>query len=109
MHSNQFAAKKKELRKSAPRNIRQWADRPKQAFSVPLDDKGFALEATAQIKELINSAIYANRGYLSRDALKHYLDFSPGDLLTSKQVLSIVMTEVWHQVFVDRPVWRACE
>lgn len=100
---------KKELRKCAPGNIRQWAARPKQAFSVPLDDRGFALAATSQIKQLIASAIDANRGYLSQDALRYYLDFSPGDLLTSKQVLSVVMTEVWHQVFVDRPIGRACE
>ncbi len=94
---------KKALRKAAPETIRRWADRPKQAFSVPLDEPAFARAAGLQIKDLITSALDSRRGYLSREELEKYLHVETGDLLTSKQVMAIATTEAWHRVFVDQP------
>jgi asparagine synthase (glutamine-hydrolysing) len=94
---------KKALRKAAPERIRRWADRPKQAFSVPLDEPAFAEAAGSQIKELIASAIDSRRGSLSTGELERYLHFGTGDLLSSKQVMAIATTEAWHRVFVDQP------
>ncbi len=94
---------KRALRKAAPRRIRRWAQRPKQAFAVPLDEPTFARAASSRIKALISSAIDSKRGYLSTRELEKYLHIETGDLLTSKQIMAVATTEAWHRVFVDPP------
>ena len=89
------------LRSAAPASIRRWASRPKQAFTVPLDEPAFGRAGHRAIRELLSDAIDANRGYFHRERLATIAAGSTGDLLGSKRAMALAMLEAWHQVFVD--------
>lgn len=89
------------LRSAAPTSIRRWANRPKQAFTVPLDDPAFGRAGHQAIGALLDDTIDADRGYFRREKLTAIAAGSTGDLLGSKRAMALAMLEAWHQVFVD--------
>ena len=91
------------LRSAAPSSIRPWSRRPKQAFTVPLDDPTFAQTGHGVVKQLIYDMIDARRGYFVSDELAGIANKVTGSLLSSKQAVALAMLEAWHQVFIDSP------
>ncbi len=97
-----LSEEKKLLRAAAPKNIKPWAQRRKQAFILPLDSPLYNSVAKEVIQGLLKDAANANRGYFKQDILKRMAQTGIEDILRSKQAMAVALLECWHQVFIDK-------
>jgi asparagine synthase (glutamine-hydrolysing) len=82
-----------------PENVK----RSKNPFYLPLE----YFHEHPQIRELIRMTLsreqVARRGWFEPDAVAWLVDrMETGEFLYLKQVLSLVILELWHRVFIER-------
>lgn len=75
----------------------------KRAFYIPLD----RYFTTPAFQDLVDTCLSERstrrRGYFAWSAVERLLKRAPdGDFLFGKQVLSLLMLELWHRIFIDR-------
>jgi len=90
------------LRRAAPDWLpAQVFRRRKQAFTVPLENRFSADLATLAARWLSPERI-RSRGYFRPEAVRRLLeDGTRTGFLRSKQIMSLVILELWHQIYVD--------
>jgi asparagine synthase (glutamine-hydrolysing) len=78
------------------------AGRRKQAFYVPVEDYVAAKPFRELIDATLGEAQVTRRGYFRYASVRRLLDALGGrEFVAAKQVLSLVILELWHMVFVD--------
>ena len=80
-----------------------WARQPKKPFYIPLERYFHTPEYKELVETCLSKESVRRRGYFDWSAV-HQLRRSvqEGDFLYGKQVLSLVMLELWHRIFIDR-------
>lgn len=78
-------------------------NRPKKPFYFPINH----FFASNQFNELINITLNKHqiikRGYFNPDYIKNLIDkMKTGEFLYLKQVVSLVVLELWHLIFIDK-------
>ena len=99
----------KHILKQAAQDIipQEIIHRPKMGFGVPLVH-WFKQEIREMAYDTLLSSRALNRGYFHKNVVKQLLDdHVSGVRLRHKQLWSLLMLELWHQMFIDgtgRPV-----
>ncbi|MBA2733531.1 MAG: asparagine synthase (glutamine-hydrolyzing) [Acidobacteria bacterium] len=88
------------LRKVLPQDV---ARRPKKPFYIPLD-KYLGKGSFGEIVDTcLSEESVRRRGYFTWEGVRKLREaVAGGDFLFGKQVLSLVMLELWHRIFIDR-------
>jgi asparagine synthase (glutamine-hydrolysing) len=77
-------------------------DRPKQGFSVPINE-WFRHELHDSLRDVLLDPATLDRGYFRPQAVRAMLDRqSAGDDVETKPLWALYMFELWHREFVDR-------
>ncbi|MBN3038378.1 MAG: asparagine synthase (glutamine-hydrolyzing) [Candidatus Omnitrophica bacterium] len=89
------------LRKATARFInRKIAKSKKQAFRVPIEDK-FESSFEDLIHEYLSEKRIKNRGYFDPHYIGKIISSRKNDFLANMKVASLLMFEIWLEVFVD--------
>ena len=76
-------------------------NRPKQGFSVPLD-QWFRGQLKDLIRDTLLSSRSSGRGYFNRDMIEAMIDAHTSSRADHQQELwALLMLELWHRVFID--------
>jgi asparagine synthase (glutamine-hydrolysing) len=87
----------------ADRGMADVARRPKKAFYIPLDKYFASGPLRTFADECLSESSIRRRGYFEWDAIRRLRGMDGRtDFLYSKQVLSLLMLELWHRIFIDR-------
>src|SRR5262249_33998212 len=83
------------------------ATRRKRAFHIPPE---IYLEAPVFqdfVAATLSRDLVKRRGYFDPDAVQALLSAARAtrEFVVVKQVLALVMPEIWHQIFIDRAAW----
>ena len=77
--------------------------RSKNPFYLPLETFLGHPEVDALIRRTLDPDQVRRRGYFDPAAVRALVDRLPsGEFLVHKQVMALVILELWHQVFIDR-------
>lgn len=92
-----------ERQLAARRLPKEIYNRPKNPFFLPMD----YFYRNPKIRELIeltlNDAQVKKRGYFDPAVVRRLVDgMRAGEFIGLKQVMSLVILELWHQIFIDR-------
>jgi asparagine synthase (glutamine-hydrolysing) len=86
------------LRKWLPDDI---LDRPKQGFSVPIED-WFRNDLRAQVNDVLLDPASLSRGYFRPEAVRGILERQAAGVdADSKRVWALFMLELWHREFAE--------
>ncbi|MBZ0309993.1 MAG: asparagine synthase (glutamine-hydrolyzing), partial [Anaerolineae bacterium] len=91
---------RKYLQKHLPPEI---AKRPKKAFYIPLEQYLNTSVPQEMLAECLSESSIKRRGYFDPaqvKALRDRLDVQ--DFIYGKQVLALLMLELWHRIFIDQ-------
>ncbi len=94
-----------ERRLAAKRLPPEVTNRPKNPFFLPMD----YFYQNPKIRELIdltlNESQVKKRGYFDPKKVRHLVDtMAAGEFVGLKQVMSLVILELWHLIFIDREI-----
>jgi asparagine synthase (glutamine-hydrolysing) len=79
------------------------ARRPKQAFYVPVDRYLKAGPLREITETCLSETAVRRRGYFDWQHVRALREkIGRGDFLFGKQVLSLIVLELWHRIFIDR-------
>src|SRR5262249_25995673 len=83
------------------------ASRRKQAFHIPPDRYLDTPVFQDFVAETLQRERVQRRGYFDPDAVQALLRaaITTREFVYVKQVLALVMLELWHQIFIDRTAW----
>ena len=93
------------LQANLPGNV---ATRPKKPFYIPVEKFCKSLALKALVDETLSETSVRKRGYFNYSAVRTIKDqMTRDDFLYSKQVLSLVILEIWHRIYIDKEAgWR---
>lgn len=78
------------------------ASRPKTPFYIPVEEFSRSKAFTQLVDECLSPESVRSRGYFDPQAVKNMRErLDQGDFLYGKQVLSLVILELWHRMFID--------
>jgi asparagine synthase (glutamine-hydrolysing) len=81
-------------------------NRPKNPFFFPLEFFYEHPQINRLIADTLHPEVVKKRGYFRPEAVSALVARMPGrEFVTLKQVMSLVILELWHRVFIDPPSW----
>ena len=83
------------------------AARKKRVFHIPPERYLDAPIFQEFVARTLQRGQIQRRGYFNPDAVRELLDAARAtrEFVRVKQVLALVMLEIWHQIFIDRVAW----
>lgn len=92
------------LRRYARRRLpRAVARRRKRAFYMPAERFYGHASFRRLVAMTLNAGQVEKRGYFAPDAVQTFVAaMNRGGFLTAKQIVALVMLELWHMIFIDR-------
>lgn len=92
-----------ERRLAAKLLPREVVNRPKNPFFLPMEFFFEHPQISALIRETLNRDQVKRRGYFDPDKVEQLLQkMQTREFVYLKQVMSLVILELWHQVFIDK-------
>lgn len=88
---------KKSLEAQVPQEIRR---RKKAGFPVPFE-RWLSGASLGPVRDLLLDGAALNRGYFQRREVERMLQRNADDGDLSKEIFSLAVMELWHQLFVD--------
>jgi asparagine synthase (glutamine-hydrolysing) len=87
---------------------REAAARKKQPFYIPIETYFHTPIFREMVAATLNDEQVRKRGYFQPAAVADLVQSAEKsqDFISVKQVLSLVMLEMWHQIFIDRVNWN---
>jgi asparagine synthase (glutamine-hydrolysing) len=84
------------------------ARRKKKAFYIPVERYLNTPAYQDLVSETLNETQVRKRGYFDPAAVRALIQSAEAtqEFVLIKQVLALVMLELWHQIFIDRFAWR---
>lgn len=85
------------------RGLERTASRPKTPFYIPVDRFTQSRSFNAMLKECLSEDSVRRRGYFRPETVKEMIQrMGDGDFLYGKQVVSLLILELWHRIFIDQ-------
>lgn len=91
---------RKYLEKIQPSSV---AKRPKKAFYIPLDQYFKTPALRHLVETCLSESAVKKRGYFEWSSIRKLRDsLTHEEFIYGKQILALVMLELWHRIFIDR-------